>query len=296
MDIRYLEYFIEVVHSNLNLSAASKKLCVSQPVLSARIKHIEQDEKITLFERYDGRLQKLTPSGETFYRNAVLIVQQYQDMLHDLRESARTYKGKVKIGIPPLILGVGFSELLPKLILSNPEIEFEIIEQGGFELKKLLLSKSLDFAVLLASTDLSPAITNTFTLVNSELVLYCNRENPLAQHEQLRWDDLSAQPLAIFNENFLIYHHLMDKFRAEHVHPCICVQSSCWDFLLLSTKSNDIVTILPAQIGNLFNVPNIVERPFEDPIPWKVLLHQPKKSRYSPAEKLVTKAIVNHFK
>ena len=295
MDTRYLEYFVEIVNCQYNLSAAAKKLSISQPVLSARVKQFEEEEGILLFERYNGRLQKLTPGGEIFYQNALRIVAQYNTMLYELRDKARTYKGKVRIGIPPLVLSVVFFECLPKLVLENPDIEFEIVELGAHDLKSLLVSKNLDFAVLLHPIDLSPGLTEEYPLITSELTAFLSVKNPLAQQTVLAWEQLNGQSLATFNDTFMIYHHLTDKLKAMHVHPNICLRSACWDFLLLATKNENIISILPAPIEQVIKMPDVVARPLETPIPWTIVLHRPKKSRYSRAEQHVMEVITAHF-
>ncbi|MCL2587838.1 MAG: LysR family transcriptional regulator [Oscillospiraceae bacterium] len=295
MDIRHLEYFVEVVNSKCNLSAASKKLCISQPALSALIRNFEEGENLRLFERYNGRLQNLTNSGEIFYKNAVEIVANYQTMMSDLRESSVSYKGRIKIGIPPLISSVAFFDLIPNMILDNPDIKFDIVELGAFELKKMLLSNSLDFAVLLQPIDISPGVTNEFLLYTGELTAFMAADNPLAVHEKLAWSQLNGQPMAIFNSDFMIHHHLMDKFHVQNVRPKIAVTSANWDFLLLSTKRTNLLTVLPSPIHNLLNIQGIVERKFHDPIPWRIALHQPIKNRYSRLEKYVLKIMLDHF-
>ncbi|MCL2852482.1 MAG: LysR family transcriptional regulator [Defluviitaleaceae bacterium] len=295
MDIKHLEYFVEIVNSKFNLSVASKKLNISQPALSAIVRNFEAEENIRLFERYNGRLQNLTPSGEIFYKNSLTLIENYQNMINELRESSVQYKGKVRIGIPPLILSVCFSDILPAMILENPDIEFEIIEQGAYELRKLLISKNLDFAVLLQPIDISPGITNEYLLQKSELTAFMNSGNPLCKEKKIRWNQMNGQPIAIFHDTFMIHHHLVDQFRIQGVHPKISVMSFNWDFLLLSTKNSSLITILPSPISTMLNVPNVVERHFHDPIPWRVMLHQPKKNRYSHIEKYILKRILSYF-
>ncbi|VHE99666.1 LysR family transcriptional regulator [Streptococcus pyogenes] len=54
----------------------------------------------------------------------------------DLRSESKKYKGEISIGIPQLISGIVFSELIPKLIEENPEVKFHIVETGAYELQK----------------------------------------------------------------------------------------------------------------------------------------------------------------
>ena len=295
MDIKNLECFVEIVNSEYNLSVASKKLHLSQPALSYMIKNFEMEENTLLFERYRGRLKSLTPSGEVFYKNAVLILKSYQSMLDEIREVSVHYKGKIKIGIPPLVLGVSLAHIMPTLILDNPDISFDIIEMGAYELRKSLLAKNLDFAVLLQPTDVNASIVNEHVLMQSELSAFMNADNPLAKNEKLSWDQLSSQPLAIFDNTFMIHHQLLKRFKSESIRPKISIMSACWDYLFLAAKNTGLITILPSPISKVFKMDGMVEVPFENPIPWRTVLCQIKKDRYSHLEKHVLEQIISYF-
>ena len=296
MDIKNLECFVEIVNSKYSLSAAAKKLGISQPALSYMIKNFETEENILLFERYNGRLQNLTPSGEVFYQHAILVLENYQSMMDEMRKVSALHKGRIKIGIPPLILGVALADIISGMIIDHPDIAFEIIELGAYELKHSLLSKKLDFAILLQPTDISDDIITEHLLTQCELSAFMNADNPLATHKKLHWSQLDGQLLAIFNNTFMIHHQLTNRFEAEQIHPIIPITSSCWDYLLLSTKNSNLVTILPSPIGELIQTSDIVEVPFHDPIPWMIVLCQVKKNRYRHLEKYVLDTIVSYFR
>ena len=295
MDIRYLEYFIEIVGSKCNLSAASKKLNVSQPALSQVIKSFETNENLQLFERYKGRLQNLTPAGKVFYRNALLITENYKNMIEELRESSVKVRGKIRIGIPPLILGIVFSEVMSTLISDNPDIDVEITEAGSVELSKLLTSRSLDLALLIQPTDIDSELVNEVLLQESELVAFMSSDNPLAIKKKLHWSDLDNQTIALQDSSYKIHQQIMKKLDEEKVFPRKIITSTSWDFLLMSTKKSNFVTIFQLPIKDIFVLNNITAVPFYDPIPWKVALCQTKKNRYTQIEKFVVKTIVSHF-
>ena len=295
MDIKHLEYFVEIVNCKFNLSAASKKLRVSQPALSQVVKSFEANENIQLFERYKGRLQNLTPSGKLFYRNALLLTENYRNMLEELRESAVKVRGKIRIGIPPLILGITFSEILPSIISNNPDIEIEIVEAGSIALEKALMSKSLDLAVLIQPIDIDPEIIDEYLIQESELCAFMSVDNPLAKKKKLNWSDLHNQVLALQDSSFKIYHKIKGRLDTENVQPKKIITSNSWDFSLMSTKRSNFITIFQLPIKDIFLLNDIVAVPFYEPIPWKVAVCQVKKKRYTQIEKFVLKAIIAHF-
>lgn len=295
MDINQLKYFVAIVNNDFNLSNASKKLHLSQPALSKYILKFEEEEKVQLFKRKNGRLAGLTPAGENFYNNAISVLDHHAGMLKELREHSTTVKGSVRIGIPPLILTVLFTEVMSRFISLNPTIRFEIIELGAFELRKMLLLNELDFALLLTPTNLSPLIYEEVLIRQDELTAFMSAHNPLAEKEVLSWSDLRGRDLAIFNETFMIHHQLMRKFDALKMDPKISLMSGSWDFLLEVTRTSDFITILPSPIRHHFFIQEIKERHFDAPINWNVVLTYPIKTHYTQIERYVKKSIVEYF-
>jgi len=295
MDIRYLEYFIEIVNCKFNLSAASKKLKVSQPALSQVIKSFETGENIQLFERFKGRLQSLTPSGKVFYRNALLLTENYRNMLEELRESSIKIRGKIRIGVPPLILGITFSEVLSTLISDNPDIEIEIVEAGSVELEEMLVSKELDLAVLILPTGIDSEVIDEHLIQESELAAFMSTDNPLAKKRKLLWSDLNNQTLALQDSSFALHHKIKHRLDEENVQLKKIITSKSWDFLLMSTKKSSFITIFQSPIKDIFSLDGIVKVPFADPIPWRVAICQTHKKRHTHVENFVLKTIIEHF-
>lgn len=296
MDIRQFRYFIEVVKNEFNLSLAAKKLYISQPALSQFIRTFEETENVELFERHKGRLQKLTPEGEIFYENAKKMLQQYNSMLSSIRDGALQLRGKVRIGIPPLILSVVFADVIAQLIIQNPDIEFEIIEKGAYELSKMFMVDELDFAILLDPSNINPDIIDEHLLRQDELSAFMNLNHPLAKKSCLQWQDLNEQLMAILDPSFIIHHKLQKKFDEYAVIPKKATMSASWDFLMLVAQNSELITILPSPVHNVYLNKNIIEKRFEDPILWKVLLCRPKKVRYNRVHHFVFDYIIEYFK
>ncbi len=295
MDIEHLKYFVVVVNNNFNLSEASKKLHISQPALSKYILKFEKDENVNLFYRKDGRLKGLTPSGEIFHTNAQQVIASHNALIKDLREQSTMVKGSIRIGIPPLILTVLFTDLMSKLILLNPLIRFEIIEKGAFELKRMLALDELDFAILLSPSELNSFAFQETIIRKDELTAFMSKNHPLAINEKLNWNDLKGQDLVIFNDSFMIHHQLMRKFDAVKIEPKIQLTSGSWDFLLELTKNSELITILPSPTREHIRTNDFIEKQFINPISWVVVLTYSHKNHTTILENYVKSAIVDYF-
>jgi len=296
MDINQLKYFIAIVENDLNLSIASKKLHISQPALSKYIIKFEEEEKVKLFERSHGRLTGLTSAGENFYANAQIVIEKHDNLMKEFREHGSLIKGTVRIGIPPLILTVLFTEVMAELIRLNAGIRFIIVEKGAFELRKMLLLDELDIAVLLHPTNLNQLLFKEEIIREDELTAFMSKENPLATRSSIEWTDLKGKDLAIFNETFMIHHQLMRKFQSLKMDPKISLMSGSWDFLLEVTRTSSFITILPAPIKEHFSFKDVTEVPFKKPISWQVLLTYKQKSHYTRIEEYTFDSIIKYFR
>lgn len=295
MDITQLKYFVCIVESEYNLSAASKKLHISQPALTQYIRKFEDEEGIELFTRMSSRLNGLTVSGENFYSNAKIVIEQYNLMYKELHENSSSIKGTVTIGIPPLVLTVLFTDYLSQIIRLNPTIRFNIIEEGAYELRRKLLLHEIDFVVILQPTNLNNQIYAEDIIHKDQLTAFMCSKNKLSDKQKIDWKDLDHTNLAIFNESFMIHHQLMKKFETEDIKPNIVLSSSLWDFLLESTRSSDYITILPAPIHNHIRFDGIVEKQFNQPIYWHVVLAYPIKTHYNRIERYVRRSMHEFF-
>lgn len=296
MDIRHLNYFIALVEQEYNMTETAKSLYISQPTLSIMINNFEKNENVSLFERTRGRIVGLTQEGENYYYDARGVIKKYNDMLNNLRDTSDNVKGTITIGIPPLVLSVVFSEILPNMILANPDIKFIIKETGAYQLREELLLGNVDIAILLSPEMISQNLIESYPVITSELTAFMSPEHELANRKSLRWSEINQQKLAIFNETFLIHHYLKEHFVKQGITPKIVLQSQSWDFLLNSTKINhELLSILPKSIGELYGAKGIISLPFTQPLPWIVTICRLKKPRYSNIEAYILEKMLEEF-
>jgi len=295
MDIKQLKNFVVIVESNFNISETSKKIHISQPALSKMILNFERDEEIELFERSNGRLQSLTPAGENFYYNAVELIKQYEEMMEGLRDASSKMKGKIKIGIPPLVNTVLFTEIIPKLILENPNIQFNIIEMGALELQKSLILQEIDLAVLLKPSDFMKNNIEEVLIAKNDLCAFMSKDHRLAKRDKLSWSELNNESMAMFKESFMVNHYLMLKFESENIKPHIKMRSHSWDYLLHSMEYSSLITILPSLVSEFCSLKNIVKVEFDDPISWEIILCRQVKAHYTRVEAFVFRCLRDYF-
>lgn len=260
------------------------------------INEFEHQENIALFTRANGKIRGLTYVGENYYRDAKELLKKYNQMNKNLHKKEQEMTGRISIGIPPLILSLIFSKILPELIINNPQIEFEVKEQGAYSLKGELLLGNVNFATLLYPEHISSKIIESFEIYRSELSVFCSPEHHFAQKESVTWQELHKEKIVIFDKTFMIYQQLKEAFERHNIYPNIIYESACWDFLYYTAKSNsDILTILPLSTAYYYPDPHLVSVKIKDPILWRVMLCRLKKSNYFNAENYIFDEILKVF-
>ncbi|BBE39449.1 LysR family transcriptional regulator [Streptococcus dysgalactiae] len=298
MNISNLIYFVEIVNCDFNLTKAAQKSHISQPALSSYIKTIEKDEGVVLFHRQKGRLVGLTSVGERFFENAKVVISSHEQLMADLRSESKKYKGEITIGIPQLISGIVFSELIPRLIEENPDVKFNIVETGAYELQKKLFLKEVDFAILLTPTTLDSSIADIDILLRDQLYLYMSEktfQKKFNSNAHISIKELHRSSLVTFDSTFMINHQLMTLFEEQNSLPTIKFCSASWDFLLNSTRYSSYLTILPRPITHFAHMDGLVEIQLTERPKWEVVLASLKHHKTSHLKTYIKHTILDYF-
>ncbi|MGV3011653.1 LysR family transcriptional regulator [Streptococcus thoraltensis] len=296
MDIKHLRFFIAIVENNFNLSRTAKQLYISQPALSIMITDFEEKQGIKLFNKKYNKILGLTMTGKQFYEDSLEVVRKYDEMHQNLFATDQKVEGNITIGIPPLILSVVFSKIMPEIILENPNIHFNIKEFGANRLRQELILENVDIAVLLHPERIAANTIDSFKIQESELCAFVSRDHHLANKKILTWSELHNEKLAIFDKTFMIHHLIKEKCQYTNINPQIVLESASWDFLVNSTRINpQLLTIIPKQTMHNYVLQDIVAIPMENPIPWKVMVSRLKKNNYSAIEEYIFNKILEKF-
>lgn len=299
MNISQMEYLIEIVQSNYNITAASQKLYVSQSAISQFIKNFEDQNEVDLFVRKNGRIINLTPAGRKIYHSALNVLTKYYDFENTLKEQSSQQKGTIKIGAHPTILRLFFTKFIPRFMLEHPDAFINIVEGGTLDLRKKLIDQRIQAAILVDPTDLDPNEFEEYQLMRMEVAAFMSPDHPLAKKRLIDWEDLKNYRFVTYNEKDQVYHLIEEKLKGTDMMKNLLFTSESWDYMIESVIENEHIAVLPTvyftQFIERIKHIGVIEKRFKDPIPYIPVLARPIKQVYGSVETFVFNSILENF-
>ena len=180
----------------LNFRHAANALGVAQSSVSARVKALEEDLGILLFERH-ARGVRLTDAGRHFVERLAAGVDQIDHAVKTAGMAAMGECGRLRIGIHALIPGSFPAELIGQYREGHPGIEVEIAEGTARDAVMQLRAGRLDVAFVAGAPELPDCHTRP---IWTEMLMAALPEgHSLAGQQAITWADLAG-------ETFLVRH------------------------------------------------------------------------------------------
>lgn len=279
--IKTLQCFLTLVETE-NFTRAAQKCFITQPTLSKIIQRLEESLGETLLIRNNQKVE-LTQAGLIFEHSAREILGQWHRLQEDMSNLSGLKSGRLRLGVCPMM-----SSLIIGLLTSYrkryPGVELHMYEYGGFGCEQALLNNSLDIAFTALPT------THETELVNQPLTKYpllaCLPEgHPLAEKDQLKWQDFQPYPFILYNEDFSLAKLINRLSRKAGVQLNIAFRSGQWDFLAAMVEADMGVAILPEPICNRLSTSKLVFKPLQPALTWDLALIWRQSLPLTPAAK-----------
>ncbi len=146
LSLRQLRYLVAAADAG-NVSAAARRLHVSQPSISSAIAEVEAYVGVPLFVRRHGRGVTLTAAGEKVVNDARLLLKHAADFAQNALDQSGALKGEIVVGCF-LTLAVRFMPaLLARFAQLYPGIAVTLHEGDQEELLAMLLSGRAEVAL-----------------------------------------------------------------------------------------------------------------------------------------------------
>jgi len=194
MNILHMKYAVEVAKAG-SLNKAAQTLLIAQPNLSRSIKELESELGLTIFDR-SAKGMLLTPEGEEFVGYAQNILRQI-DQVENMYKNTAVPKQRFSISVPrACYISEAFAQFSRQLSDQSAELFYQETNsqrtirnllEHDFRLGIIRYAENYDqyFRAMLDEKELNYEMICEFTY---QLIM--NREHPLAEKEQITFDDL----------------------------------------------------------------------------------------------------------
>lgn len=260
MELRHLQSFVSVVERG-SLSAASKRLHISQPALSQQVQALEQEFGEPLLHRRPRGIEP-TAAGELLLAHARALLAQAERLRSEFQGRRELEGGRASFGVIPTIAPYLLPQILGPFRKAHPGIVVSVDESRTAQLIPKVVAGEIEFAVLsdVPSAELKKGSLHLRELFREPLLLAAPSSHPLALRKKPPGpEDIDPGELiqlsgghCLAERNLKIWHACKPDFRLQ------CDQIAT---ALAMVSAGMGVAIVPELASR--NIPaNIVCRPF----------------------------------
>lgn len=212
MEFRELKSLTVLAESG-SLSQTARLVHLSPAAIHKQLKHLEEELRVPLYERKDGRL-RLTPAAELLLPYLRDILGQYESAVGALEEWRGVRRGLLRIGAGPTLATYLLPPILNNYYHRFPKVDLDIQTGSSVQLLTALLGGSLDLALVVAPESLEePALQVVLEMPNEIVLVSSLKEAPRTG----TLGTLSKYPFVLFRKGTRI-ENLIEHYWAGHGH------------------------------------------------------------------------------
>lgn len=220
MNADYLHSFCVVAREG-SVTAAARKLGLSQPAVSRHLRLLEEERGAPLYVRR-GQGIALTPAGRALLPYACSVSQALLRAREALAGRAAPGRTHVHIGLSHHLTTLLTGPLLRAAKSYNDEgylLQLHLLEGYTPELVRGLREGSLEVAYVLGSVEEAAPGCNAQQVSEEPVALMVRDDDPLSREESLPISALAGETLVVPSTASALYRLIMNALRETGTHP-----------------------------------------------------------------------------
>jgi DNA-binding transcriptional LysR family regulator len=280
VEVRNLSAFSEVVRRG-GFSRAGATLHLSQPAVSKAVKALEEELGVPLLVRR-GRTVSLTDAGRIVFDRAQEVLSVLHAIEDEVAEVGAVRRGRVRIGVPPMVGGAFFPPVLADFRAAYPGVTLELREEGARRVEALVLEGEIEVGATVLPTD--AASFEVVPLMQDVLRAVVHPRSPHARRRSLALRDLERTPFVLYRADFALHAHILEACRRLGFAPQVAAESAQWDFMAEMVAADMGVALLPRTVCRRLDPSQVSVIPLVDPVlRWDLALVWRRERRLPPA-------------
>lgn len=196
MDLEYIRAILKYG----SMTAASKKIYISQSALSQHIIRIEKKLGVEIFNR-DFKPIKLTEAGEIYKKSLEDIEKLKEDTLLKIEEINKLKIGEISVGSTDYQTYFFLSKILKDFHKDYPGIKIKLVEDKTNQLNIFALNGICDFSITY-ETDRFDDL-ESINLYREDVFLAMSKDNPLKKYLSGKGDIKSIEAKKLMGQNIV---------------------------------------------------------------------------------------------
>lgn len=212
-----------------SMSAAAKRMSLSQPSITQQIQTLEREMGVKLFRRRQGGIE-LTPDGELLYEMAMPLVEQIEGLDENfVRRREDADEGRVDVAAGWSTILYVLPDPLEKFRLAHPKIELRLHNATGVEGLALLRAGRVDFA--LGPLVELPDDLEFHPIASYDPLLITCIGHPLGRMKKITLKDISKYPLVLPPRHLNTWTLIDSTFRKHGLSYEVSMEVGGWEII-----------------------------------------------------------------
>ena len=195
MNLRHLEVFHAIMRTG-SVTGAARQLNVTQPAVSAVLKHFESRMKIKLFRRVGGRLQP-TPEAEAIFPDVAEIHGRIDAVERFIDDLALGRMGTLTIASSLTITNGVLAGAVARFIETRPEVRVALMSTTAPQVVERVVNREVELGI--AYEPVNHPEVDTESLMRHSIACVMREDHALAERDSVDIRDLEPHRLITYS-------------------------------------------------------------------------------------------------
>lgn len=260
MRLEQLQAFLAIADTG-SFQQAAKVCNLNQSTVSRQIQALEMMVGGELFHR--GTPAKLTLAGAKLLPHARKICQSWLTATAEISDLQSGKQTELCVAGVPSVCAYQLPPVLQQFTQDYPQVQLRVTTLGSDRALKVLRDGLVDIAIVMRNSFLSSSqemVVDHLYDEGVELLLSAN--HPLAEYEQISWQDLDNIPQAVFKDGYGLQRLVTAQFQQLKLRLNDIVELNALEAFRGVVSQGQMVALLPKTfLDTLCDDPKLVVRP-----------------------------------
>lgn len=201
MNLQQLRSFLQVVNDGMSLTKAARSLHTSQPSITRRLKSLEDELGIALFERGKGRVVRLSTPGRVLLPAIRRALNAIEDLHQVVEECSTGSIGELTIATVNTHLRSALPPVVTRFVKENPEVQLRLRHGTRTQVAGWVAAGEADFCICTLPNQ-QPAGLTFHPCYEVHRAVIVPLGHPLLAEREITLADLAKYPVVTYDPEY----------------------------------------------------------------------------------------------